>query len=99
VELRRKGVDDDTAQEALEQIDPDTERAAAEALVQRRLRSTRGLAYEARVRRLAGMLARKGYPGGLAMAVVRDALRAEPQTEPDAFDRLADDGFEAPTLD
>ncbi len=98
VELRRKGVDDDTAQEALEQIDPDTERAAAEALVQRRLRSTRGLAYDARVRRLAGMLARKGYPGGLAMAVVRDALRAEFQSDSDAEPEF-EDGFEASSLD
>jgi hypothetical protein len=29
------------------------------------------------MRRLAGMLARKGYSGGLAMAVVRDALATE----------------------
>lgn len=82
VELRRKGVADDTAHEALEQIDPDDERATAEALVRRRLAATRGLSTEARVRRLAGMLARKGYSSGLALAVVRDALRAEPATEP-----------------
>ena len=31
-------------------------------------------AFVGRVRRLAGMLARKGYPAGLAFRVVRDAL-------------------------
>lgn len=76
-ELRRKGVDDEVAQEALGQIDVEDERAAAEALVVKRLRSTRRQPYEARVRRLAGMLARKGYPGGLALSVVRQALAEE----------------------
>ena len=55
----------------------DDEVATAEALVAKRLPSTRGLAYETRVRRLAGMLARKGYGSGLAMRVVRDALAAD----------------------
>ena len=76
-ELRRKGVADDLAETALDGIGPDDEVAAAEALVARRLPSTRGLAYPARVRRLAGMLARKGYPSSVAHRVVRDALAAE----------------------
>ena len=83
-ELRRKGVADETAQEALAGVGPDEERAAAETLVAKRLPRTRGQAYEVRVRRLTGMLARKGYPGGLALAVVRDALAAErAQSGPD----------------
>ena len=36
-----------------------------------------GCPYETRVRRLAGMLARKGYNAGLAHRVVRDAITAE----------------------
>jgi regulatory protein len=76
-ELRRKGVDDAIAAAAVEQIDPAAEAAAAEALVARRVASTRGLAPEARVRRLAGMLQRKGYPAGLAFRVVREALAAD----------------------
>jgi regulatory protein len=84
-ELRRKGVDDDTAAEAVATIDGEQERATARALVDRKLRSTRGLATDARVRRLAGMLARKGYSGGLAFAVVREAL--------------AEEGAEMPVLD
>jgi regulatory protein len=39
--------------------------------------STRRLDVDARTRRLVGMLVRKGYPGGLAMRVVREAIGAE----------------------
>lgn len=76
-ELRRKGVDDETAQEALEALDPAQEEATARALVQRKLTSTRGLATDARVRRLAGLLARKGYAAGLAFRVVKEELERE----------------------
>ncbi len=73
-ELRRKGVDDEAAAEALEQIDDDDQRAAARALVEKKLRSMRGLDTQVATRRLAGLLARKGYGAGLAFAVVREAL-------------------------
>ncbi|CAM3488380.1 regulatory protein RecX [Nocardioides zeicaulis] len=73
-ELRRKGVADEAAAEALEQIDDDDQRAAARALVDKKLRSMRGLEPQVATRRLAGLLARKGYSSGLAFAVVREAL-------------------------
>jgi regulatory protein len=76
-ELRGKGVDDETVSAAVEAIDPESEAATARALVARRLPSTRGLDRAARTRRLVGMLARKGYDGGLALRVVRDALAAD----------------------
>ena len=76
-ELRRKGVGDEDVAAALDGLTVDEETATAEALVAKRLPSTRGLTYETRVRRLAGMLARKGYNAGLAHQVVRDALAAE----------------------
>jgi regulatory protein len=76
-ELRRKGVDEVTAREAAATIDPDEEAATARTLVQRKLPSTRGLAPEARVRRLAGLLARKGYNAGLAFRIVKEELAAE----------------------
>jgi regulatory protein len=79
-ELRQKGVDDETARAAVDEIGPDDEEAAAAALVARRLASTRGLPPEVRTRRLAGMLARKGYPSSLAMRVVRDALSGDSQS-------------------
>lgn len=76
-ELRRKGVDDETVKEALEQIDEDDQREAARGLVRRKLRSMRGLDHQTATRRLAGMLARKGYSSGLAFSVVREELGAE----------------------
>ena len=75
--LRRKGVDDDTATAAVEQVSDDDETAAARELVARRLAGTRGLPQDKRLARLAGMLARKGYPAGLAVAVVREALASD----------------------
>ena len=76
-ELRSKGIDDATAERAVEAVDGDAELAAARRLVARRLPATRGLAAEVRMRRLVGQLARKGYAGGLAVRVVREALDAE----------------------
>lgn len=82
-ELRQRGIADTTAAQALEALDPEDEVVHARALVERRLASTAGLATDARLRRLVGMLARKGYPSGLAYRVVRDALgqEAEPLDE------------------
>jgi regulatory protein len=77
LELRRKGVDDEVIRDSLEQIDPDDELAAAASLVQRKLSATRTQDSATRSRRLIGMLARRGYPGGLAVKVVREALAAD----------------------
>ena len=76
-ELRRKGVDDASIADALATIEPEAEFATARALVDRKLRTTAGLPTDVRVRRLAGMLARKGYPSGVAFRVVREALSQE----------------------
>ncbi|RYB91973.1 regulatory protein RecX [Nocardioides oleivorans] len=73
-ELRRKGVADDHVAEALEQIDETDQRDAARALVERKLRSMRGLEPQVATRRLAGLLARKGYSSAIAFSVVREAL-------------------------
>jgi regulatory protein len=75
-ELRRKGIDDEVAREALDEIDPDDEREVARRLVRRKLRSMRGLPPEVATRRLVGMLARKGHGPGVAFAVVREELGA-----------------------
>jgi regulatory protein len=93
-ELRRRGVADEVVRGALEQLDPETEVATARALVARRLPASRGLPTPTRVRRLVGMLARKGYPQGLAVRLVREALAAEgavTEGELDALDALADE--------
>ncbi|HEX6329602.1 MAG TPA: regulatory protein RecX [Jiangellaceae bacterium] len=76
-ELRRRGVDSAVVDEAVAQLAPEQEETTARALVARRLPSTRGLDAATRTRRLAGMLARKGYPAGLSFRVVREALERE----------------------
>ena len=75
-ELRQRGVDPDTAGEALDDLDPQTEAETARALVERKLRSSSGPP-DAVFRRLVGMLARKGYPPGVAIGAVKDALAAQ----------------------
>jgi regulatory protein len=76
-ELRSQGVDDEQIREAVAGLGPDAEMATARQLVERKLAGTRGQPPQARARRLAGMLARKGYPPGLAYRVIREAMEAE----------------------
>ncbi|GGV61428.1 hypothetical protein GCM10010277_66200 [Streptomyces longisporoflavus] len=76
-ELRTKGVDAVLIEEAVGQLDSEQEEATARELVARKLRATRGLDRDKRLRRLAGMLARKGYSEGLALRIVRQALEEE----------------------
>ena len=74
-ELRQRGVDAEVATEALETLDEDDEAATARALVDRKLRTAGGTPDQV-FRRLVGMLARKGYPAGVAIRAVKDALAA-----------------------
>ena len=64
-ELAEKGIDEDTAAGALEQLSDEDEESAARELVQRKLRGVTGFEDRAErdktTRRLASMLARKGY--------------------------------------
>ena len=82
-ELRTKGVDDETARATLDTIDPGQERELAERLVAKRLKAMHGLEPAVQTRRLAGMLARKGYPADLAMAVIRAAIADAPEHQRD----------------
>jgi regulatory protein len=90
-ELKQRGVAADEIRAAIdEQLGPDAEVSAARRLVAGKLAVTRRLPSEQRTRRLAGLLARKGYPAGLAFRVIREALEAEgevafPEDEP-SFD-------------
>ena len=74
-ELRQHGVDAEIASEALESLDEEAEATTARELVDRKLRTATGTP-EAIFRRLVSMLARKGYPGGVAYRVVKEALAA-----------------------
>ncbi|MEV6020655.1 recombination regulator RecX [Streptomyces sp. NPDC051997] len=88
-ELRTKGVESTLIDEAVGQLDSEQEEATARELVARKLRSTRGLDRDKRLRRLAGMLARKGYSQGMALSVVRRALEEEGEDT----EGLGDEGF------
>lgn len=92
VELGRKGIDPETVADAVAGLDPDTERATARRLVERKVAATRGLQPQVRTRRLVGMLARKGYPGGLAFAVVREVLERDGEHSTDQWDPGGPDG-------
>lgn len=98
-ELRHKGVAAETVGVALDEIAGGAEEATARTLVERRLKAERGALRRSSdpqtrrreeatlVRRLIGLLARKGYPPGLAYRVVKDVLAADAETA-DAADLL-----------
>jgi regulatory protein len=96
-ELRRRGVAAEVASEALETVDEDDEAATARSLVDRKLRTATGTP-EAVFRRLVGMLARKGYPAGVAIRAVKDALAARDAEAAEFADRIDADALaeEAP---
>jgi len=77
-ELAEKGIDQETAASALEQLSDADEEAAARGLVERKLRPGTDLSDPAErdkaVRRLASMLARKGYQPSLAFRIVNEVL-------------------------
>lgn len=89
-ELADKGIDAETAAGALEQLSDADEESAARELVQRKLRGAAGSGDRAErdktTRRLASMLARKGYQPSQAFRIVGevlDAAGAETGSEPD----------------
>ncbi|WP_022869173.1 regulatory protein RecX [Yaniella halotolerans] len=86
MELRKRGIDEHEAEVALEQVSDDDEWHKATELVARKIsRASVPLSTDPEerkqrdrmVRRLVGMLSRKGYPPGMAFSVVTDALNAD----------------------
>lgn len=82
-ELRTRGIEDHLAQEALASISDEDERDRARALVDKKLRSMHSLGIDVQTRRLAGMLARKGYSSSLTYTVIREAIADAPEHLPD----------------
>ena len=76
-ELRQRGVSDGEVRSAVGLLRPQDELATAQQLVARRVAASRGKPMPVRARQLMGMLARKGYPPGLAAQVVREALEQD----------------------
>nr|WP_271209948.1 recombination regulator RecX [Rhodococcus wratislaviensis]GLK34811.1 hypothetical protein GCM10017611_16600 [Rhodococcus wratislaviensis] len=82
LELRRRGIGQEDATEALAQIDSEDERARATELVEKKLRTVSADDRDRAVRRLVSMLARRGFPQGMAFEVVKEQLdRAGAETD------------------
>jgi regulatory protein len=75
MELKRKGVDSEIAVQAASEVDSESEEQRARELVRKRLRSLGNVDEQTAIRRLLGVLARKGYPQSLAYTIVREELR------------------------
>jgi regulatory protein len=78
-ELQTKGVDRDQIDQAVADVESDDELAAAEALAAKKLRTMDGLAREVQYRRLAGVLARRGFGSGVTSTVLSRVL--DPQQD------------------
>lgn len=85
-ELHQRGVSAEHIEQAMRQLSDEDERTAAYALIQQRLARTTipdSTDPESRkqrdrmIRRLVGMLARKGYSPGMAFSVVTEAIQAD----------------------
>jgi regulatory protein len=83
VKLRRRGLSDQV-EAAVATIDAAGERDRARQLVVRRQQALAGLPPDVQARRLVGLLARKGYPAGLAYTVVREVLADATRWDPAA---------------
>lgn len=79
-ELRGRGVAGDVVDEAVGALDAETELVTARRLVSRRLAVMADLPADTRARRLAGMLARRGYSPELVAHVIREVLEGGPGT-------------------
>jgi regulatory protein len=90
--LTIRGVDRETAATALAGLDePGAERARAEALARSRAQRLSGYPPEVALRRLSGLLARRGYPAGVCWEAARSALALADEDEDEDEDR-ADPG-------
>jgi regulatory protein len=78
-ELQTKGVDRDQIDQAVADVESGDELEAAEALAVKKLRTMSGLAREVQYRRLAGVLARRGFGSGVTSTVLSRVL--DPQQD------------------
>ncbi len=73
-ELITKGVDRDDIDDALAGVDDEDELNAARALAEKKVRSMSRLEPQVRYRRLAGALARRGFPSHVTSQVLGEVL-------------------------
>jgi regulatory protein len=81
-ELSAKGVDREIVDDAVALITPEAEQAGATKLVRSKLPALARADPPTRMRRLAGLLARKGYSPEVAYAVIRRELAADDDDAP-----------------
>jgi regulatory protein len=75
-ELRERGVEDQLIGQALDQIDAEREEARAREFAGRKARLRAGENPAKAINRLAGQLARKGYPPSVCFQVAKDSVAA-----------------------
>lgn len=71
--LRKRGIPRDIAEEALAAL-PDDDAERALDFARSKVRAVEGSEYDAALRRLAGQLARRGYPSSVSLTAARTAL-------------------------
>ncbi len=81
-QLRAKGISDDVALEAISQISDDQEFQAAFALACKKIRSLQRDDAKTQLRKIVGVLARKGYPSNLAFRVAKEVITDLPDGLP-----------------
>ncbi len=73
-QLRRKGVDPQTAMSAVAVVDRDAEYERAKAFLERRVDSAMAHGADTARRRMLGLLARRGHPADVAQRVVQEVI-------------------------
>ena len=81
-QLRAKGISDDVALEAISQISDDQEFQAAFALACKKIRSLQRDDAKTQLRKIVGVLARKGYSSNLAFRVAKEVITDLPDGLP-----------------
>jgi len=81
-QLRSKGISDDVAMEAISQISDDQEFQAAFALACKKIRSLQRDDAKTQLRKIVGVLARKGYSSNLAFRVAKEVITDLPDGLP-----------------
>jgi len=98
-ELKQRGVGGQDIEAAVSALDPADEMATARRLVAKAMGASRGKPLPVRIRRLVGLLARKGYPAPVAYRVVREAIEQEDADIAGAGADLDEAAWAAPDAD
>ncbi len=78
-QLRSKGVSEEIANQAVSQISEDEEFSAALALALKKIRSIQNDDPQTQIRKIVGLLARKGYSSSLSFQVAKEVIKDFPE--------------------